>query len=198
MRRLQKREPSVGLQPSAGIDKTAGLSRASTTGALDAHRVRPHPHCFSHATSAWTHRQLDRVHAPRWPHATKGGAFFTTDSWLLFVRESSGGCEIGASRSGGCGVGGSPGQASGQPQPTKYSAIRKHVVLGTKRAIRHVSNRPTMRTAARSSSMSSTDQTSVRHPRTKTAARLRRSRRQSLQGPAARAIASCMARARCA
>jgi len=148
MRRLQNSDPSVGAQPSAGIDIEAASLASSTTGTLDAHRVRAHRHCFSQDTSFSTHRKLDRVHAPRCPHGMKGGDFLTTDSWLLWVRDRTGEWDIGASRRGGGrnDVGASR-QAPGQPQSTRYSATRRHVELGTKRAMRHVSNGPTMRTA---------------------------------------------------
>jgi len=148
MRLLQNSDPSVGAQPSAGMDTDAEVPASNTTGTRDAQRVRAHPHCFSHDTSLCTHRQLCRVHAPRWPHGTKGADFLTIAFWLPFVRESSGGGERGASRWGGRGVVGCTGQALGQPQSTRYSATRRHVQEGTKRAMRHVSNRPTIRTAA--------------------------------------------------
>jgi len=98
MRLLQNSDPCVGAQPSAGMDTDADVPASNTTGTRDAQRVRAHPHCFSQGTSLCTHRQLCHVHAPRWPHGTKGGDFLTIASWLPFVRESSGGGERGASR----------------------------------------------------------------------------------------------------
>jgi len=80
MRLLQNSDPSVGAQPSAGMDVDAASPASSTTGTLDAHRVRAHPHCFSQGTSFATHWQLDRVHGPTCQHGMKGGDFFTTDS----------------------------------------------------------------------------------------------------------------------
>jgi len=65
MRLLQKRDPSVGLQPAAGTEMAADPPLANTTGDRDAHRVRARPHCFSQGTSAWTQWQLYGVHAPR-------------------------------------------------------------------------------------------------------------------------------------